>query len=400
MKMKALILFLILNILLCPCAISAFGSTPDPEVLPDALIRQRDAALSVPLVLPETPDTPSDELAFQLLCLNTAMNEQETEELLDSAGFTVTLQNHYDKEPEDASHTCAFTIASGDVLCQEKETPALLVVIRGTLEVGEWYSNFDLCPSHLDPPEYAENFLFCAEDVLLSLQENLEGLPDDMPIIVTGFSRGAACANLLGVLLHECAPERSVYVYTFACPNTIGKDSVLCKQDHIFNYINPSDLIPMLPLPEWGFARAGNDIVLPLQKTAFADAAAEMAQAILTTSPTITDYYTARHSLIRSGEDPTGLTPFELMILLAGNIAKQENILVAEDGRIEWNPPDPALTVIPESVKESDYYLLLQTMEQVFGGDLEQGIEQLSQHFPSCYMELFAIRQEESHVLH
>ena len=72
-------------------------------------------------------------------------------------------------------------------------------MIRGTND-GEWYSNFDFAPSHSADAVFAENFLFAAQNVFLSLDEILKGEENPL-LLVAGHSRGAACANLLGVLL-------------------------------------------------------------------------------------------------------------------------------------------------------------------------------------------------------
>ena len=213
-------------------------------------------------MLPEDPSQPSLQLAQALLNLSDVFSQQDTTELLDSFGFTVLLQEHYDKSPEDPSHTCAFTVALGELPRPDGMRPVLLILIRGT-SAGEWYSNFDISPSRDPDSRFSENFLFCAEDVFLSLKDILDQLPEETAIIATGFSRGAACANLLGILLNEYKDPENIYIYTFACPAVIQADTNLQEQNNIFNYINPMDLVPRLPFEKWGFQRAGTDILLP-----------------------------------------------------------------------------------------------------------------------------------------
>ena len=73
---------------------------------------------------------------------------------------------------------------------------------------------------------------------------------------LTGHSRGAAVANLMGSYLID-EGER-VFDYTFAAPyNTANTEASAEKYDCIFNLVNANDFIPMLPMPEWGFTRYG-----------------------------------------------------------------------------------------------------------------------------------------------
>ena len=53
-----------------------------------------------------------------------------------------------------------------------------------------------------------------------------------------------------------------MYAYTFATPRTVRGEYPAYA--NIFNVINPTDYITMLPLPQWGFARYGVDVILPV----------------------------------------------------------------------------------------------------------------------------------------
>ncbi len=92
-------------------------------------------------------------------------------------------------------------------------------------------------------------------------------------IVVTGHSRGAAVANLLGSMLDKSPPSspfcavdrRNVFVYTFAPPNVTLRSDVPCEArvyDNIFNIVNPEDMVPRVPLVIWQSRRHGRDFVL------------------------------------------------------------------------------------------------------------------------------------------
>lgn len=343
------------------------------------------------LVLPAVSLERSDDLALDLLDLGSAVDAQGFSKLCEDAGFEVLLQKHFEKSKQDPAHNCAFTISEGEVLRGDAMCPALLVTIRGTLD-GEWYSNFDFCPSHRETPDFAENFLFCAEDVFLSLKEYLDVKDPSEPVIITGISRGAACSNLLGLLVNDYLSSedqvQNVYVYTFACSNVIGKHLNVSNSENIFNYINPADLIPKVPLSQWGFRRAGTDIVLPQEDEVLIEAAEKYTRTILDIAPSITDYYTVRHSLTQPGEDPLGLTSFELMMLLSSQIIRESDKVIYEDGNLIWQGSGQSSSNMLDSFRESDFAEMINAFDPLFQEHNGKMMELLLQHLPLTYRPL------------
>ena len=82
---------------------------------------------------------------------------------------------------------------------------------------------------------------------------------------ITGYSRSAAVANLLGAYVSEHVyPQEDVFVYTFECPNAADK-SCAVEYRNIHNTINPLDFVPMIIPSAWGFCRQGiDDCILPV----------------------------------------------------------------------------------------------------------------------------------------
>jgi hypothetical protein len=74
-------------------------------------------------------------------------------------------------------------------------------------------------------------------------------------IMITGHSRGAAIANLLGAHF-EKDPNYTSFTYTFAAPNPTT-DNTTGSYKTIFNVVNQDDIIPYLPLSNWGFNKYG-----------------------------------------------------------------------------------------------------------------------------------------------
>ena len=77
------------------------------------------------------------------------------------------------------------------------------------------------------------------------------GDADEKVILITGHSRGAAIANILGTFF-EASDGFSSYTYTFATPNTTT-DKNASSYKTIFNIKNADDLIPYLPIETWAF---------------------------------------------------------------------------------------------------------------------------------------------------
>lgn len=74
---------------------------------------------------------------------------------------------------------------------------------------------------------------------------------------VTGHSRGAAIANIIGKKFTDL--KRNVQAYCFATPNVVVEedDSKLTKYTNIFNVVNEDDIVPLLPFDFWNFKRFG-----------------------------------------------------------------------------------------------------------------------------------------------
>ena len=144
------------------------------------------AAMAETLSLPEDSSTFSPELAAQTLSLF-GTDAQTVRQAMANYGLTIVQEAHYDKSPEDPSHTCAYTVGMGQVTYAGEPRTLLVVAIRGTT-AGEWYSNFDFAPSHSNDTQFAENFLMAAQDVYLGLQSVLGQVQNPLVLVTGGFA--------------------------------------------------------------------------------------------------------------------------------------------------------------------------------------------------------------------
>jgi hypothetical protein len=89
-------------------------------------------------------------------------------------------------------------------------------------------------------------------------------LTNKIKIWISGYSRGAAAANLAAAKLNEQFGKENVFAYCFECPQgAVGSDVGGERYSNIFCIVNPIDLVPKLAMSVWGFTRYGRTFYLP-----------------------------------------------------------------------------------------------------------------------------------------
>ena len=149
----------------------------------------------------------------------------------------------------------------------------VILSVRGTNGTNsEWTSNFDVGATTMDyynaagaeHPHWkdADNhkgFDVTTNRVLekFAAYEKRCGLDkvSNKMILITGHSRGAAIANPLGAHFEDRVDYKS-YTYTFAAPYATTHTNAGTYRT-VFNVVNSDDLVPYLPMYEWGFRKYG-----------------------------------------------------------------------------------------------------------------------------------------------
>ena len=213
------------------------------------------------------------------------------EEALAQLGFTDVSTASYRYRSEIIDEVVNFLTNTNDVTAYSiatkrvtsSETGAsktlMLVSIRGSYG-SEWISdaNFGGAADAASEEIDHEGFRVAAEEVIAQLGLGVSsyvekgGSTDDLAILFCGHSRGGAAANLAAAYADEAADGPSplaslgsIYCYSFATPRTTtAAHASDARYDNIFNILNPSDLVPRLPLAQWGYARYGRDLWLPV----------------------------------------------------------------------------------------------------------------------------------------
>ncbi|MBR4175330.1 MAG: leucine-rich repeat protein [Lachnospiraceae bacterium] len=154
------------------------------------------------------------------------------------------------------------------------DSELVVVAIRGGGYGNEWVGNVNVG----NAGDHA-GFDIAAQTVEKGLKDYLEEYIDKegidrtkVKIWISGYSRGAAVSNLLAAKLDrgeiEDLQKENIFAYCFECPRgTVAFKDVAWSDiyDNIFNFINPTDLVPNVAMNtgNWSFRRYGRDYYLP-----------------------------------------------------------------------------------------------------------------------------------------
>lgn len=169
--------------------------------------------------------------------------------------YGINLLNETDK--------AAYSIASKNITIDGQKKRLVVLVVRGSGYGGEWASNFNVGTNKT----YSEGFKIPADKITNTLKNYIKAYSkEEVVLLMTSFSRGAAITNLVAANMDDYADSCSyisrdkIYAYTFATPRPVhvqlaGADDE--KYNNIFNIVNPVDVVPCVPLAKWGFGRYG-----------------------------------------------------------------------------------------------------------------------------------------------
>ena len=187
----------------------------------------------------------------------------------DKAQCLALMENGYgfkdlkDYNYTSGEHTVAFVIGHKVVLDADGKSTILYgIALRGTQGIREWISNFTLGTG-----KNHSGFMFAAEDAWTHIKNYMATFPDSQTrqacqenykVWLTGHSRAAAVGNYLSATYFSNQVRRGdLYGYFFAVPNVaIGAQSANTSAC-IRNFNFSGDIVPRLPLVDWGYSRYG-----------------------------------------------------------------------------------------------------------------------------------------------
>lgn len=172
---------------------------------------------------------------------------------------------------EDINDISNFVLCHKNIKTGTKEYELIIAAIQGTNStIEQWSSNFDIGADSSEytsktgtHPEwtdkkYHKGFYVASSRVNAKITDYVASRISpsaEKIILITGHSRGAAIANILGAI-YEKSPDYKSFTYTFATPNTtVATDAADYKT--IFNIVNKDDVIRAIPQESLGFTRNG-----------------------------------------------------------------------------------------------------------------------------------------------
>lgn len=182
-------------------------------------------------------------------------------EFLESMGFSGIETETYRTKPT------ADSISYGLARKKIGDMTVLTCAVCGFGYGKEWASNLTVGDF-----ERSQGFNEAAEKVEAAIEDYMErNITDEkVKLWIAGYSRAAAVSNITAADCTESGRFEDVYAYTFATPRTTRAP---VAYPNIFNIINKDDLVPKIPLSDWGYERFGNDmyIVSPETDSNFGD---------------------------------------------------------------------------------------------------------------------------------
>lgn len=183
-------------------------------------------------------------------------------------GFYHDEYYYYNTPLSDNSNKAAFSFARKEITNGTDTDTLVAVVLRGGGYGAEWASNF-----YVENEGNSAGFNDAAERVLKELRKYLliGNVKGEIKLWIVGYSRAAATANILAHYINKDIQEdgvldessrkissANVYAYTFATPNGYRvADSDGTCDNNIMNVVSDNDLVPRVPLKQWGFSKYG-----------------------------------------------------------------------------------------------------------------------------------------------
>ena len=170
--------------------------------------------------------------------------------LLNNIGFKNVKSYDYETKKFDSIGT---NIAHKSI----KDFEMLIVSIQGTKYNIEWESNF-IAGSKGDIKGFEDGSQKVISRIKEYIKENK--INKEIKILVTGYSRAGAIANLVGVYLNEHKEEfniksdKNIYIYTFEAPNSSSSNKIY---KNIHNIVNKNDLITYVYPSNWNIHNNG-----------------------------------------------------------------------------------------------------------------------------------------------
>ena len=200
--------------------------------------------------------------------------------LLMDIGFKSDTIRYIGYRDKPSANTIGAIAGNKKVTYGDREYTLIALAMRGGNYGSEWGGNFNVGTG----VEH-EGFSTARRQVVEFLRQYVEEqkIIGDVKLWITGYSRGAATANLTAAYLDRNNDEinsadrvdgfanltsDNIYAYCFETPaGTRAEDRNDEKYNNIYNIVNQNDFVPMVAPDKWGYGRYGITYYLPSPKT-------------------------------------------------------------------------------------------------------------------------------------
>jgi len=320
--------------------------------------------------------------------LNGVTGRYDIDDLMRYYGFNhVTkykLSNYHNDE-----HLSEIALGHKTVTYNGQTKEVVSVAVRGTNStIEEWSSNFNVgdTTKFYYTSDWKKSTNHMGFDIPASrlhtyikqyIQSNVSLSKSNTSIWLTGHSRGAAVANILGAKFEDDGYD--TYTYTFATPNTTTAWNA-SSYDSIFNIVNTDDFVPYLPL--WSFKRYGKTAGLSVKDRY--ESAWEQLTGIWDYNPDTLGMSDTISSLGAVADDRNNC--YEYTCTHHGD-GSSNNITIRNNG-MSYDSREGAIAKIPDNA--TDYCIITRYTGRSFGGIGLGGWDFEVCQTPTYFMQLIA----------
>ncbi|MFA5675686.1 MAG: leucine-rich repeat protein [Christensenellales bacterium] len=194
--------------------------------------------------------------------------------LMSETGFNAINTSLYEGKPEPTQNPIGAAFGKKYIVQDGEVYTLIAIAIRGGGYEREWAGNFMITGSNDH-----KGFSDAAKTVKTALLKYIRDykVTGKVKVWISGYSRGAATANLVAASLDDgflnsetsvSLQREDIYAYTFETPqNTKSTQESKEKYFNIFNIINPIDPVTKVAMKKWGYSRYGVNLYLPSAAT-------------------------------------------------------------------------------------------------------------------------------------
>lgn len=184
------------------------------------------------------------------------------------------IQWNEDYEEQPQANGIGLIAGSKRIKYDSGNYTLIVLAIRGGGYEAEWGGNLTVGDEeHHKGFETARNYAVQFIQDYISTNE----ITGNVKLLITGFSRAAATANLTAAYFDEY-PDRisdnvsvktsDIFAYCFETPSgALYPDNDSGLYNNIYSIVNQHDPVPMVAMREWGYDRYGRTLYLPAAQT-------------------------------------------------------------------------------------------------------------------------------------